>query len=248
MKYFALTLITLLSLSFNVEAQILEDQAQFSDTKRGSAIFELNAGEHFYSFEPSDGWYKARKKVYLKPADVADGRLSAGAPFYNEEGDKIGKSLEALKLYDLDTIEGFRSDTRLVAVVQGYVFETKIEEGTVPEERISQILTLKNRSDQKREFEALWDLNDAETREFGDLSATVIYEHNMGSAEEQDFRLIMIFRGSSPYALITNDHTVEIEKVKELWEDGNFKIYYFYKASSSQKETVEEMIYTFLAL
>lgn len=241
-------LLALLLLAFSAQAQIIEDKAQFSDTKRGSAIFELEAGEHIYTYEPSDGWYKARKKVFLKPADVSDNRLSAGANFYDEDGRKIGKALEAIKLYEVDTLEAFRSNPQIIAVVQGYVFETKIEELSVPEEKIETILALKNRTDQKREFDALWEMNKAETRDFDDLSASVIYEYDKGTAEEQDFRLIMVFRGSSPYALITNDHSVELEKVKEVWEEGSFKIYYFYKASSSQKALVEEMIYTFLAL
>lgn len=247
MKIFSTLLLFLASLSI-LQAQVLEEKAQFADTKRGTAVFELNAGEHIYTYEPDDGWYKARKKVYLKPADVSENRLSAGATFFDEDGNKIGKAIEALKLYEVDTIEGFRSDPQIVAVVQGYIFETKLEDGSVPEEKLSQILALKNRTEQQAELKALWDDNQAESREFGDLTATVIYEYDKISAEEQDFRLIMVFRGSSPYALITNDHSVEIEKVKELWEDGNFKIYYFYKASASQKQTVEDMIYTFLAL
>lgn len=247
MKIRSTFLFFLASFSF-LSAQVLEEKAQFSDTKRGTAVFELNAGEHIYTFEPDDGWYKARKKVYLKPADVSENRLSAGAIFYNQEGKKIGKSIEALKLYEVDTIEGFRSEPQIVAVVQGYIFETKLEDGSVPEEKLGQILALKNRTEQQSELEALWQDNQAETREFGELTATVIYENNKVTSEEKDFRLIMVFRGSSPYALITNDHSVEIEKVKELWEDGSFKIYYFYKASASQKQSIEDMIYTFLAL
>jgi len=229
-------------------AQVLEEKAILVDSKRGEASFELMRGQHIYTYEPDDGWYKARKKVFLKPADVSGRTLSSGAQFYDEEGKKIGSALTELKLYEIDTIDGFRSDRRIVAVVQGYIFETKIADGTVPEEQIGEILKLKNRTQQQKEFKALWKANQAETREFGDLSATVIYEQDKVSAETQDFRLIMVFRGSSPYALITNGHTVEIEKVKELWEDGSFKIYYFYKASASQKSAVEDMIYTFLAL
>ncbi len=233
---------------YSLEAQILEEKAQFSEKARGSAIFELNAGEHIYTYEPEDGWYKARKKVFLKPADVADNRLSAGAAFYDEEGAKIGQALEALRLYDIDTLKGFRSDTRLCAVVQGYVFETKIEDGSIPEEEISKILALKNRSEQQERFAELWEANDAESREFEGFEAQVIYETDKVSSEQKDFRLIVVFRGSSPYTIITNDHTVEIEKIKEFVEDGDFKIYYFYKVSDSQKEVMEDIIYTFLAL
>ena len=47
---------------YSMDAQILEEKAQFSEKARGTAIFELNSGEHIYTYEPEDGWYKARKK------------------------------------------------------------------------------------------------------------------------------------------------------------------------------------------
>ena len=57
MKIRSTFLFFLASFSF-LSAQVLEEKAQFSDTKRGTAVFELNAGEHIYTFEPDDGWYK----------------------------------------------------------------------------------------------------------------------------------------------------------------------------------------------
>lgn len=230
------------------QAQILEDKAKFSDVARGKAIFELNRGEHFYTYEGDDGWYKARKMVYLKYSEVGDKRISAGTVFYNEDEEPIGQALEALKLYDMDTLKGFRSEPRIRAVIQGYVFETKIEESSIPEERIGEILAIKNRNEQQRLFKDLFSANEGLSEKFDDLEARVIFENNKVSSEEKDFRVIVVFRGSSPYAIITNDHTVQLEKVKEVSEDGDFTIYYFYKASASQKAKVEDLIYNFLAL
>lgn len=238
----------LLLITFSSTAQILKSKAKFSDVARGKAIFELNRGEHFYTYEGDDGWYKSRKMVYLKFSDLGDKRISAGTVFYNKEEEPIGQALEALKLYDIDTLEGFRSDPRIRAVVQGFVFETKIEAGSIPEERIGEILALKNRNEQQRLFKELFKVNEGVVEKFDDLEARVIFENNKVSSEEKDFRVIAVFRGSSPYAIITNKHTVELEKIKEVSEDGDFTIYYFYKASASQKAKVEDLIYDFLAL
>lgn len=234
--------------SFMAQAQILDEKAGFGEEARGEAIFELNKGEHIYTYEPNDGWYKARKMVYLKPADISDNRLSAGAVFYNKEEQVIGRAIQVLKLYDIDTIEAFRGEDRIKAVVQGYVFETKIEDGTVPEEQISKILAIKNRTEQQKLFKTLFEANEGLSEEFDELEARVIFENNKVSSEEKDFRVIAVFRGSTPYAIITNDHTVEIEKIKDYWEDREFRIYYFYKASASQKQKVEDLIFTYLAL
>lgn len=247
MKTLKYTLLLLIA-TFGLDAQILDEKAGFGEEARGEAIFELERGQHIYTYEPDGGWYKARKMVYLKPMDISDGRLSAGALFYNKEEEPIGKALQAVKLFEIDTIEGFRSDDRIKAVVQGYIFETKLEDGSVPEEKISEILAIKNRTEQQELFDELFEANQGVSEDVDELEARVIYETDKVSSEEKDFRVIVVFRGSTPYAVITNGHSVEIEKVKEFWEDGDFKIYYFYKASASQKQKVEDLIFTFLAL
>ncbi len=236
-------------ISFGLGAQVLEEQASFSATARGEAIFELNAGEHIYTYQGEEGWFKARKLVYLKAVDIADGKLAAGAQLMNEEEEVIGEAKASLKLYELDTIEAFRGDDSYRAVIQGYIFETKLEDGSIPETQIEKIMAIKNRSEQQRMFEALWEANNAENEEIDAYNVWVIYENDKTSKEEKDFRLIMVFRGkATPYALITNGHKVELPKVKEVWEDGEFRIDYLFKSSASQKETIEGLIYNYLAL
>ena len=48
-------------MSFMAQAQILDEKAGFGEEARGEAIFELNKGEHIYTYEPNDGWYNYRK-------------------------------------------------------------------------------------------------------------------------------------------------------------------------------------------
>lgn len=234
---------------FQTKAQFLEEQAQFSVRARGEAAFELKGGEHIYTYQGVDGWYKSRKMVYLKAADIADGQLRAGATLHNEEEEAIGKSILDLKLYDLDTIEAFRGEDFYRAVIQGYIFETKLEDGSVPEEQLGKIMATKNRSQQQEMFAELWSDTKAENEDEDEYNVWVVYEENKTTREDKDFRLIMVFRGkATPYAVITNDHEVELPKVKDVWEDGEFKIQYLFKASASQKEKIESLIYKYLAL
>lgn len=236
-------------LVLNAEAQILEEQCSLADKPRGANIAQFNGGEKVYSFEPDDaGWYKVRKEVYLPLSAVNAGEVSAGTEFKNEDEERIGRALADIKLKEIDTVEGFRSDDRVRAIVEGYLFKTKFERGSIPEERIGEILEVKNRTEQQAMFQELWDEYQAETREFEDLRAYVIRETNRTTAVEKDFRVITIFRGSSPYAIITNGHNATAPKIKDEWEDGDFRILYLYKPSSSQRELVNEIMYTFLAL
>lgn len=232
-----------------LSAQLTEEKAAFSEKPRGEKSFELEAGELFYSFEGDDGWYKARKEVYFTAADFADKEILAGRKLLNKEGKVIGKSILPLKLYEIDTIEAFRGENTYRGIIQAYIYQTNIEERSIPEEEISKIFTVKNRNEQQERFQALWELHNAEEVSYGDLNAFVIRENNRTSAEEKDFRVIMVFRGStSPYAVITNGHTITAPKVKDSWEDGEFKITYFYKATDKQREVMEEILLENLAL
>lgn len=244
-----LVLIAALLGFYSLKSQVTEEKATFSESARGEKAFELKAGENFYTYEGEGGWYKARKEVYFTKADFSDKELSAGVKLLNKEGEAIGKSLVPLKLYEVDTIEAFRGEDSYRGIIQGYIFKTNIEERSIPEEEISEIFTLKNRNEQQERFQALWALHQAEEKSYGDLKAFVIRENNKSAAEEKDFRLIMVFRGStSPYAVITNGHKVSAPKVKDEWEDGEFKIIYFYKATDKQREVMEDILLENLAL
>lgn len=232
-----------------LQAQLTEEKTAFAEKPRGEAAFELERGQSFYSFEGDGGWYKARKEVYFTAADFADKELMAGRKLLNKEGEVIGKSILPLKLYEIDTIEAFRGENSYRGIIQGYVFKTNIEEGSIPEEEISKIFELKSRNEQQERFETLWDLTNAEEKSYGDLTAYIIREDNRTVAEHKDFRLIMIFRGStSPYAVISNGHTVSAPKVKDNWEDGDFKITYFYKATDKQRAVMDDILLDNLAL
>jgi len=232
-----------------LQAQLTEEKTAFAESPRGEKAFELERGQSFYSFEGDGGWYKARKEVYFNAADFADKEILAGRKLRNKEGEVIGKSILPLKLYEIDTIEAFRGEDSYRGIIQGYIFKTNIEERSIPEEEISQIFELKSRNEQQERFEALWDLTNAEERSYDDLTAYIIREDNRTVSQQKDFRLIMIFRGStSPYAVISNGHSISAPKIKDNWEDGDFKITYFYKATEKQRAVMDDILLENLAL
>ena len=244
------TLLLLLLALGSLSAQVLEEKTQILEKPRGEALFSLERGESLYSYQPDeDGWYKVRKLAYLAPSALSGKTLSAGTVLYNKDEEKIGAILQPVKAEQIDTLEVFRGEDRPMVILEGYVFKTKIEDGSIPEQRVASILAMRNRNEQREAFAELWQEFDAEEREFDRLIAQVIREKNRHIQEEQDFRLIVLFRGSSIYAIISNDHEIEVGKTKAQVSEGPFTIYYFYKPTDSQKKLVEEQIlYTFLAL
>lgn len=232
-----------------LRGQKLKSDAAFALSARGSEIFQLRAGERFYTYPAVDGWYKARKLVYFQKSDWNDQKLMPEAKLFNEKGEEIGKILAETRVYELDTVEQFRGDTRYRGVISGYIFRTKIAPNSIPEEEISAIFKEKNRNLQKARFDELWALHDAEEKDFGPFTAYAIRAKHQSTRPEQDFRVIVVFRGGTmPYAVITNGQAVELAKVKERIEEGPLLIQSLYKASADQKAYLEQIMFHFLAL
>lgn len=243
--------ITLFALTIAASGQIIEDDSKVMSKPSGEALFTLKADQKVYSFQPEDGWYKIRKEVYVNPNEVVDDKyLNAGVKFFNKDNEEIGAALAELKIKEGEKVEAFRGNDRYKAIIEGYLFKTKFKDGSVPEERISELLAMKNRNEQVSGFEELFSEYNFEERRFEDLTVHVMREENKTLSEDKDFRVMMIFRGeSSVYAVVTNDHEVTAPKIKMTWEDYDFKIIYFYKPTSSQEELIQdEILYTFLGL
>ncbi len=227
-----------------------EEKTKVLDKIQGEPIFVLQEGEKLFSYEPEEGWYKVRKMVRLELSDVEGKLVNPSAVLRNTNGDSIGYSITELRVKEIKKIDEFRGDGWYEAILEGYLFKTKIKENSIQEKELSKVLAIRNRTEQPDAFRALAQANNMEERKFGDLTAYVSREENKTLGEEKDFRLIMIFRnGSMPFAVLTNKHTVEIEKIKTEWEDGDYKVQYISKPNKDQQETIQNTIlYTFLAL
>ena len=246
-----LIVLVLLGLSFSAKSQIIEETTKVLSKPSGEALFSLEGDEKVFSYAPEDGWYKIRKEVYIDPKNVVDEKhITTGADFYTKDNVKIGSALGEIKIKEGKKIEAYRGNDRFVAIIEGYLFKTKFKDGSVPEERITEILAMRNRNEQIEGFKELFELYNFEERQFEDLTTYVYREENKSLSEDKDFRLIMIFRGEgSPYAVMTNDHEVIAPKIKQSWEEYDFKVIYFYKPTSAQVELVQDKIlYTFMGL
>lgn len=248
MKLF-ITLLSAIAIAGISNAQILEEKTAILDERRGDEkIFELHAGEKVYSYAEEDGWYKIRKVIYLEPGNLPGKTLPTGTELQNEDGRSIGKTLRDVELQESDTLDPFRGDDRLMGVVEGYVFKTKIEENSIPEKALQNAL---NEDDYRKKRQMLEDFTnqfDFEEEDFENLTVRVLRETNKTIKEEKDFRMILVYRGSRMFAIITNGHEVTAPKTKAEKHDEPFHTTYFYNPTDDQKELMEEILYTYLAL
>ena len=243
------TLLITIALTAPAAAQILEEKTAVVNERLGEQkLFELNTGEEVYSYADEDGWYKIRKVIYLEPGNLPGKTLPAGTELQDEDGRAIGKTLRDVELQESDTLDPFRGDDRLTGVVEGYVFKTKIEENSIPEKVLQSALNEDDYRKKRKMMEDLTEQFDFEEEDFDNLSVRVLREENKTISAEKDFRMILVYRGSRMYAVITNGHEVTAPKIKAEEHDRPFHTIYFYNPTDDQKELMEEILYTYLAL
>jgi hypothetical protein len=249
MRY-AFSIVAILVMNWGY-SQLLEENTNVLTKIQGDNLFSLNADEQVYTFEPDGGWYKIRKEVYVDPAFVTDKKyIAAATDLTNQEGEKIGSTLAEIKVVEGAIEKKYRGQERFKAIIEGYVFKTKIKDDSHPEERITKLLANKSRSQQTEGFKELFKDYGFEEREFGEFQAYAFREVNKTLADEKDFRVIVVYRGEgNVYAVITNSQTVGAPKVKSSWEDSSYKVIYMYKPTASQSEVIQdEILYTFIGL
>jgi len=249
-RYTITALIALMA--FSLKAQLTEeDNTHVLDKERGAPIFELKAGVEVYSFEPEEGWYRIRREVFVDAGVVdKDGIIAKDTELLNADDEVIGRTITEVKVVEGKQINKARGKRAYQAIIEGYLFKTKLADGTAPEDWVSRILENKNRTQQVEEFNELYETYEFEERKFDEFTVRVMRENHKNIAKEKDFRLIIVFRGETPYGIITNDHNnVSASKVKLRGEEDSFTILYFYKPPAAQQELIENTIlYTYLAL
>ncbi len=243
-------LTALLALCFWATGQILEENAAILSEIQGDKLFELNQGEKLYSYTQDDGWYKVSKEVFVYEDEQVDEEyIMAGTELRNKEGDVIGKAVTNVEVSDGRIEDVFRGKNKFKAVIEGYVFKTKIADGTIEEDIVEQLLTLKNRTEQQAGFKKLFKEYQYEERKFEGFTVFASREVNRSIYDDKSFRVILVFRGESPYAVVTNKHVVKAEKVKLEWEDDDYRAIYFSKPTAKQAELVQDKIlYTYVGL
>ncbi len=232
-------------------AQKMEEDTKVLSKIQGEPLFMLNANEYVYSYEPDGGWYKIRLEVFVSPEEVVDDEvIVTGTSLLNKEGEEIGKALTEVKIVEGKAEKVYRGKSKYRAILEGYVYKTKFADGSRPEDRVSELLAIKSRTEQMEGYKELFKEYGFEERKFDDLTAYAYLEQGKTLSEDKDFRMIIVFRGEETvYAILTNDQTVTAPKVKLTWEDGSFKAIYMYKPTTAQAEAIQdEIMYTFIAL
>lgn len=253
MKILRLALFTFLVFALNTaEAQLMEGQTKILASRNGEESFQLEAEVEVYSYPTDEVWVKISREVWIPTEDlIGEEFLAEDTELLDKEGDLIGKTLAELKVTEKNLVEGFRGKDRYQIIVTGFVYKSKFKDQSIPEQRVTELLEIKNKTKQKEGFLELFENLNFEKKEYDEFTAYGLYENHKSLAEDKDFRMIIIFRGSSMVVAVftNNGHSVSAPKIKDSFEDGDQKGIYILKLPAKQKEVVEEDIrYDFIAL
>lgn len=248
-----LVLFTFLTLSLTIgKAQIMEAKTKIMDSPKGEASFELEANVEVYSY-PADGvWVKISREAWIPKQDlIGDEFLAEDTELQDKEGEKIGQTIAELKVTEKKLVEGFRGKDRYQIIISGYVYASKFKDGSIAEKRVTELLAVKNKTKQKVGFNNMFDALKFEKREYDEFTVYALYENHKSLDEEKDYRMFIVYRGSSMVVGVftNNGHTVTAPKIKDSFEEDEQKGIYILKLPAKQKFLVEEEIrYDFLAL
>ncbi len=253
MKLLRIALFTFLMFFINTtQAQLMESQTKIMASRGGEESFQLEADVEVYSY-PSDGvWAKISREAWIKKEDlIGEEFLAEDTELLDKEGELIGKTIAELKVSKKNLVEGFRGKDRYQILITGYVYKSKFKDQTIAEQRVTEILAIKNKTQQKEAFQELFEILHFEKKEYETFTAYGLFENHKTLKEDKDFRMIVIFRGSSMVigVFTNNGHTVSAPKIKDTFEEEEQKGIYILKLPAKQKEIVEQEIrYDFIGL
>ncbi len=223
-------------------------QAECLDAPAGKSVFSLKDSSRFCAFPSNSEWVKVAIKVYVKNTDLVDGELVADAELLNESRQVIATSLQNMKVSQTAMAEGRKFKGMSRVVVEGVIHKTRLQRNTVPEWELADLLSVKMRSEQDERMNRLFESQKFEKRESDEFVFMVKRQDECTLEDEAPFRIIVVLRGSTVFAVLTNGTHFSGPKVKETRLEGQVEFVYFQKASPKVHEAISEMMYNYLPL
>lgn len=235
-------------LSYSGSAQLIEGPENVLDSVLGKPVFELKDSLRVYTYQPMDNWYRLSVVAVVKNEDLQGTTLSAGATLEDAEGEPIGKTLAEIEVKETKTVDKRAYRKKTFVRLEGWLYRTKFHRNTIPEERLAAIFNARKKAGQTSAIEEMVEVNGFEKFEEGDYLLYVKSEENVSLETEKDFRMILVYRGSSLFCVITNRQEFEPGKYKDLKKEGPYTFTYFQRAPDKIHEEIRDLMYDHVAL
>lgn len=235
-------------LSVSGSAQLIEGPENVLDTILGKPLFELKDSLRVYTYQPEENWYRLSVVALVKNEDLQGNTLAAGAVLEDSEGEPIGKTLVELEVKETKTVDKRAYRKKTFVRLEGWLYRTKFHRNSIPEERLASIFNARKKAGQTAAIEEMVEINGFQKFEEGDYLLYVKSEENVSLEVEKDFRMIIVYRGSSLFCVITNRQEFEPGKYKDLKKEGPYTFTYFQRAPDKVHEEIRDLMYAHVAL
>lgn len=246
-----LVLLASLCLCGLANAQIIKGDTEVLSKVRGEKVlFTLADSTVIYTFPPADGWYKISAVVLVDESALIDEeKVLANTKLYNLEGEEIGIAKEELFVEDWKDGKGRSQKGKRQVQLIGYVFQTKIETQSVPEEVVERILRIKNRTEQEEAFEEFYEAFDFERKDIGNYRVYIIYDNEHPFAKENSFRMMVFFKDETRFIGVgSNGREIQLKKEKGVIDDDELKLFLAAKVPDKEEEALRNMMISQMAL
>lgn len=237
-----------LGAGISLNAQLIEGPEKVLDTILGQPRFELKDSLLVYTYAPVEDWYRLSVVVLVKDEDLSDKTITSGAELFDEEGKPVGTMLAETEALETKKVDKRAYRKKTFVRLEGWLYRTKFHRNSIPEQRLASVLNARKKTGQNQAIEEMLETNGFSKHEYDDYLLWVRTEENLSLESEKDFRMILVYRGSSLFCVITNRQEFEPGKYKDLKTEGPYTFTYFQRAPDKIHEQIRDLMYNHVAL
>lgn len=235
----------------SLQGQRIEPRAALAVEVGGTEIVEMTDTAEVCALMRFDNYLETNLTLFVDEAAFVDGVVPAGSTLYNDELDACAKTLVDIKTVGDSIIDKRMYRSHRLIHIRGLVHKNRFLEGSIPELTYEDILKTKSRAVQEEMLEQMFDEQDFEREEEGDLSFWVKRKTGCSLKYEEGeapFRFIIVLRGGRPFCVVTDGASFNAAKLKDEKEEGSYRFYYFQKARADIHERIRTMMYSYIPL
>jgi hypothetical protein len=140
-KIYIIIFLGLFIINANTYAEWIDGPANIREKPNGEPLFQLNNSVKVTSDLPVNHWYLVGVEVYVKEPSLTHNAIKKGEPFYDRNGNEIGKALATVSPWtDIEYDNGLKKYKLTIA---GYTFQDNIQSSSIIENALAKMINEK---------------------------------------------------------------------------------------------------------
>ncbi|MFN4298897.1 MAG: hypothetical protein ACK4EX_04090 [Thermaurantimonas sp.] len=234
----------LLVLSLSAYSQKVKKEAELYTKPGVRVLFTIPEGTEVYTGPLTENWYPTSIEIMVRRAEMSGHRIAQGASIFIG-GKEVGTMPQQWDVTEVAEAGGKHKD-KFRVIIQGYLFKTKIDDGTKPETALEKVIAKKGNitaslSEWISEFRP-------EKQILPNGTVYILRDKNKSLAGD-GIRILLFLKGDNRLtAVVTNNHPLNA-RFKHVQTEEPFIYHFpFGKPSSGDWEEIEGLVMKFSPL